>query len=67
MQHDAFFKFALQWHVELASDCDVQPNFDTMYGIMTHLLNHFYREREITADSKSDVAMQISIDASKEN
>ena len=39
-QHAAFLKFASQWNIELASDCGVQPNFDTMYGIMVLSLIH---------------------------
>ena len=42
-QHARFLEFVSTLNIELDDNEDVQSNFDTMYGVMIHLLDRFYR------------------------
>jgi len=50
-QHARFLEYASTLCVELDENKSAQSNFDTMYGVMTGLLDRFYPEREITVTS----------------
>ena len=50
-QHALFLEHISQTKIELASDADVQTNFDAMYARMRDLLDSFYPERLITVTS----------------
>jgi len=50
-QHALFLQYASQLQIELPDDMDVQSNYDSMYKVMSDLLDCFYPEREITVTS----------------
>ena len=50
-QHALFLQYASQLQIELPGDADVQSNYDSMYRIMSDLLDRFYPERETTVTS----------------
>jgi len=56
-----FLEYALlQQHFQLASDCDMQTNFDSFYDYMFGLLNQFYPERENNSDLKRSTLRHTS-------
>jgi len=50
-QHALFLEYASQLQIKLPGDAEVQSNYDSMYRVMSDLLDRFYPEREMTVTS----------------